>query len=106
MHLPTHSNTVSSQEYFPIAPGEESSPNPKFRRSKRNRIPNKNVYGGKSGFHSCQSIIDDSFIHALNWNNLTTNTTYTDNASFMIVINDNLDPYSQVYETIHPMFLA
>ena len=24
----------------------------------------------------------------------------------MTVINENLDPYSQVYETIHPMFLA
>ena len=104
--LPTPTTTIPSEESSSIVPDEESSSNPKLRRSKRNRIPNNNVYGGKSGLHSCQSTIDNSFIHALDRNDLTTSITSTDHASFMTVINENLDPYSQVYETIHSMFPA
>ena len=47
------SPTVDLPPATTTIPDIESSPNPKLRRSKRNRLPNKNVYGGKSGFHSC-----------------------------------------------------
>ena len=86
MYLPTLTTTIPSEESFPIVPNKESSPNPKLSQSKCNRIHIKNVYGGKSGFHSCQSTINDSFIHALDWNDLTTSITSTDHASFMTVI--------------------
>ena len=77
---------------------------PKFRWFKRTKEPNNNIYGGKICGYTYQS--SDSCIHGLELNDLTDKITYSDYLSFIIVINEKLDPFYIVYEFIHLMFLS
>ena len=79
-----------------------SSPS-QLRRSKRTRVPNRNVYGGKGG----NVVSSDSFLHCFEWDDLHQElSSSSDHLSFMTVINQELDPYSDVYNNMHPLLLA
>ena len=84
-----------------------SSPSNNLRRSKRNRVKNRNVYGGK-GVHSCHisDLRNDAFLQSLDWNDLHKELLSSDHMSFMNVINKEADPFTGDYEELHPMLLA
>ena len=97
--LPSYPLSITSTDSTST---RHSSPS-QLRRSKRTRISNRNVYSGKGG----DVVSSDSFLHCLEWDDLHQELTSSSNhLSFMTVINQSLDPYSDVYNNIHPLLLA
>ena len=70
-------------------------------------MKNRNVYGGK-GVHSCHNsdLRNDAFLQSLDWNDLHKELLSSDYMIFMTVINKEADPFTGVYEELHPMLLA
>ena len=61
------------------------------------------MYGGKGG----NLVTSKSFLHCIECDDLHQElSSSSDHISFMTIINQQLDPYSDVYNTIHPLLLV
>ena len=107
-HSPSSSSSVvPSSNHDSSNDSTTSSSLRNLRRSTRNRVKNKHAYGGKGGYStSTGSQRNESFLQALDWSTLQDKVLSSDHATFMTSINQHADPFSGVYEELHPMLLS